>query len=199
MGKGSRTKAKTKPAQRPAILPPLREPNGRHARAGAPTRAQLEFLDKQAKEAERAKVQGHAWDQPGRAGANDPKSRILENPWGRFCDAHRVRDEIYRAGDTLTMLIRTWRLAKNLPCPFGKNGDAIGHDPDDVDVAKLRARVDAAEAAMRRASRKGARGMVMMCGARQETTDHPAAVIRAARALAVHFGLITQATHPFGS
>lgn len=169
-----------------AISPPRRERNGRRQRQT--TKAEIEAAQRAREEAEKAVVMS----QPHRRGSTDQKCTTA---LGRFVLAHKLREELYLAGEEYAGLVRRWRLTVAAIRVEGHK--AIGSAQGDLDrdaIERLTNRVSAADGTLKRL---GAYPWV-----RHVVIDHPTEDIRAlppeARpliidglfALAVHFGML---------
>lgn len=119
------------------ISPPRRWKNGRKARPKAV--AQIEEANRAREEVEMATVLA----QPHRLGN---RSQKCESALGRFCLAHKLREEIYSAGGEYASLKRKWRAAKGVPMSERMSG--VGVEPDDATVYAWGARIDRCEEAI---------------------------------------------------
>lgn len=165
-----------------SIAPASREPNGRIQR---PTAAQRAAMEKEARSRETVTVR----KQPHRVWAKEPADPKLETPFGRFCVARGLPDDLFQAGERYSGLWRKWRLAAGLSCPFGHSSDGTGAEPG-YDPDQFWRDIERADAAMHRASVTGKVAVIRMCGYRE---DAPGAmqgrVADALVTLAIHFGM----------
>ena len=101
-----------------------REPNGQPQR---PTVQVLNEMNAKRQD----EIMSVAVNQPHRRGN---KSQWRESPWGRFCDDHKLREEIYDGGNAYADLLRRWRAAKGVPTELrlGIGGSGLG--PSDATV-----------------------------------------------------------------
>jgi hypothetical protein len=89
----------------------------------------LQAIDKAAQEerkrtdAERAQTMAVALAQPHRQGSTDPR---LSEPLGRFCAAHRLKNECWRAGNQHAEVLRQAKAARGFKVPdlIGAGGNS---------------------------------------------------------------------------
>jgi hypothetical protein len=106
-----------------------RYPNGRLKR---PTVEQLKQLEA---ERYRENMQQVAI-QPHRRAFRDPLDPRLENALGRFCVLHRLRGELYDAGNEWAEIRRSWNAAKGAPSEVRLGHGGSGAGPSDATVAR---------------------------------------------------------------
>lgn len=109
-----------------AIIPARKWRNGRKAYSRAAK--QIEDYQKAIEEAEMAVVLA----QPHRLGSRSQKA---ENALGRFCEANKLRQELYDAGTRYGSLKRRWQALKGCPMPDRLGGSGV--DPEDGVVIAL--------------------------------------------------------------
>jgi hypothetical protein len=172
----------------------LREPNGRVKR---PTLAQL----KQAELSQRMAETDFVANQPHRRGARNPRDPRISTAHGRFCDRHRLREEIYQAAEQLAETYRRWRAAKGIPDPqhssaMGSGGD--GPSPSTVDGWWRE--IERVEAELRRYGSDAYVGVRHLLQDGQDVPDEASAdTIVGLRVVAVQLGRLPAGAHPFAS
>ncbi len=77
-----------------------------------------------------------AAQQPHRRDFRDPLDPRLESALGRFCVRHRLRGELYDAGNEWAEIRRSWNAAKGVPSEVRLGGGGSGQGPSDATVAR---------------------------------------------------------------
>ena len=101
-----------------------REPNGRAQR---PTASAQTAIARERNDA----VMSVVLAQPHRRGS---RSQWRESAFGRFCDDHKLREEIYDGGNAYSDLLRRWRAAKGVPTELRLGMGRSGQGPSDATV-----------------------------------------------------------------
>ena len=101
-----------------------REPNGRAQR---PTAQAMTQIVRERNDA----VMSVVLAQPHRRGN---RSQWRESAFGRFCDDHKLREEIYDGGNAYADLLRRWRVAKGVPTELRLGMGGSGEGPSDATV-----------------------------------------------------------------
>lgn len=167
-----------------AITPPERFPCGKIKK---PRTLQ------QIAEAERALQEGEmkvVLAQPHRLGN---RSQLAESPFGRFCLEHKLKRELYDAGEAYAALARKWGSAWGSPSPDRLGGN--GFDPETDMAKKWKKLLGEWEREMLRSGEYLGRLSVMsLLFDRPEPTVkiYPTLAIRALYALAVYQGRLTE-------
>ncbi len=167
----------------------LREPNGRAQR---PTAAEREAARLKREQGERATVLA----QPHRRGNYD---QLCSSALGRHVLDHRLRRELYDAGEEYAATTRRWRAAKGVPEPFITGGRGNGSGTTDEAVERLESRLDA----MRKyvMAESGERALSHLDRVALDDTTISGAlgflVTGALLALAQHLGIVTTGAHPY--
>ena len=126
---------------KPQIVPPRRWKNGHKARKKTTIEQLVEF------EKEKMRVEKQtALSQPGRKGFDDPENPWLGSALGRFCFTHKLREEIFRAGEHYAQTRRAWLSAVGAPMSVRLGGS--GADTPLEIVRRWKSEVDAMEDAI---------------------------------------------------
>jgi hypothetical protein len=86
--------------------------------------------------------------QPHRKGERDQRA---VSAFGRFTLRHKLRAELYNAGETYAGLLRQWRMAKGVPVQ-GRGAPGAGRVADDATIAAWGRRIEEIETAWRKRS-----------------------------------------------
>ncbi len=150
------------------IVPDHREPNGRPQR---PTKQQLAAIEREQRMREIAPV----CRQPHRRWHVVPNDPRLESPFGRFCVGCSIPTEHQRAGERYRDLIRSWRLANGLTCPFGYSSEGMPTIDGLADPHTLEVRIDQMYAVMKAKTKAGALAVYAMCSRNEDIPSamHP--------------------------
>lgn len=166
-----------------------REANGRIQR---PSKAEREAARLRAEQGERSTVLA----QPHRLGNYD---QLCASALGRHILDHRLRRELYDAGEEYAATTRRWRAAKGVPEPFITGGRGNGVGTTDEAVERLEVRL----AAMRKhiAAESGDRALSYLDRVALDDATISGAVgflvTGALMALAQHLGMANAGTHPY--
>lgn len=128
--------------------------------------------------------------QPHRQGN---RSQLAESPFGRFCLEHKLRSELYDAGDAFAALKRKWRSAWGVPSPDRLGGS--GSDVDMEDIKKWEKLLSEWESEMlREGTYPGRLSVLSLLFERPEPSVkiYPELAIRALYALAIYQGRLTE-------
>lgn len=166
-----------------------REANGRIQR---PSKAERDAARLRAEQGERSTVLA----QPHRLGNYD---QLCASALGRHVLDHRLRRELYDAGEEYAATTRRWRAAKGVPEPFITGGSGNGAGTTDEAVERLEVRL----AAMRKyiAAESGERALATLDRVALDDMAIPSAlgflVTGALMALAQHLGMASVGAHPY--
>jgi hypothetical protein len=168
-----------------------REPNGRPQR---PTVVAQNEIVRERNDA----VMSVVLAQPHRLGS---RSQQRESPWGRFCEDHKLRREIYDGGNAFADLLRRWRAAKGVPTDLRVSEGGNGQGPSDATVKGWTERLASIRLNVVLQTSPGAWLAVEMLLV--DRIELPKASIRdgviGGAALAVEIGAMSARSSPFGT
>ncbi len=166
-----------------------REPNGRLQR---PSKEEREAARLCREAGERATVLA----QPHRRGNYD---QLCASALGRFVLNHKMRRELFEAGEEYAGTVRRWRAAKGIPEPFLNSARGNGVGPSDEAVERLEQRVTAMRSCVARES--GVQALKWLDVVVLDDAEIPGAVgchaVGSLTALAEHLGMIKAGSHPY--
>jgi hypothetical protein len=171
--------------------PGLRQPNGKLRR---PTLEQLKHVQ----EMRDRENQLFVGDQPHRRDLPDPLHHWGATALGRFCLRHRLRSELFHAGEKYEETWRRFITAKGVPDHKHHGGMGSGLGPSDETVNRWEAQIEGAEEALRRAQGRVYIAMRHLCldDADLPATDHSDAIV-GLRILAERLVGLPVSAHPF--
>jgi hypothetical protein len=167
----------------------VREPNGRLQR---PSKEEREAARLRREAGERATVLA----QPHRRGNYD---QLCASSLGRHVLDHRLRRELYDAGEEYAETVRRWRAAKGVPVGLSAIGVGSGRDMADEAVKRLGIRLNAMRQAV--TTDGGPQALIALDRVALDQETLPGAigfrVTGALITLATHLGLIARDAHPY--
>jgi hypothetical protein len=155
--------------------------------------AQITEADKRARLSETAQVVA----QPHRSWAPDPNDPRLESALGRFIIRHKLRSELFDAGDHYADVYARWCAAKGIPHPRRRHMVGGGHGPSDATVNAWWREIEGIEAALRRYGKAYIHVRHLCLDDEDLSPEATADAIVGLRVVAVEIGRLPERAHPF--